>query len=51
MWNSLLFDIRNENNPEEFKTKLEKHYWKIALHDTNESEEDSWSASTSDEYD
>ena len=47
IWNSLPLDIRNEKNPEKFKTELETHYWNVVLQD---SEEDGLSVSSSDEY-
>ena len=48
---SLPFEIRKEENPIKFKTELEKLYWKLALSDLSECEEDSLSTLTPDEYD
>ena len=45
IWNSLPLEIRSEKNHNKFKTKLETHYWKIALQDTGDSDEDSLSSS------
>ena len=45
IWNSLPFEIRNEKNHNKFKTKLETHYWEIALEDTGDSDEDGLSSS------
>ena len=45
IWNSIPLDIREEENPNIFKTKLETHYWKVALKDTGESDEDGLSSS------
>ena len=40
LWNSLPYDIRKLENPKEFKTNMEKHFWKLALDDADESGED-----------
>ena len=45
LWNSLPLEIRNKENPNEFKTELEKHVWSIALKDTDGSDESGWSSS------
>ena len=45
LWNSLPLDVRSEENPTEFKTKLEKHLWYIALRDTDESDDNGLSSS------
>ena len=44
LWNSLPLEIRSEENLNKFKNKLEKHLWKIALRDTDESDDDGLSS-------
>ena len=44
LWNSLPYDIRNLKNPKEFNTNLEKHFWNLALKNTEESGEDGLSS-------
>ena len=48
LWNSLLFDIRNSIRFSQFKIKLAKHFWSIALSD-NEQPEHAQSFQSSDE--
>ena len=48
LWNSLPFDIRNSIRVLQFKIKLAKHFWSIALSD-NEQLEHEWSLQSSDE--
>ena len=48
LWNSLPFDIRNSMRLSQFKIKLAKHLWSIALSD-NEQPEHEWSFQSSDE--
>ena len=48
LWNSLPFDIKNSMRLSQFKIKLAKHFWSIALSD-NEQPEHEWSFQSSDE--
>ena len=48
LWNSLPFDIRKSMRLSQFKIKLAKHLWSIALSD-NEQPEHEWSFQSSDE--
>ena len=50
LWNSLPFDIRSSMRLSQFKIKLAKHLWSIALSD-NEQPEHEWSFQSSDEGD
>ena len=46
LWNSLPFDIKNSMRLSQFKIKLAKHFWSIALSD-NEQPEHEWSFQSS----
>ena len=48
LWNSLPFDLRNSMRLSQFKIKLAKHFWSIALSE-NEQPEHEWSFQSSDE--
>ena len=39
-WNAIPFEIRKIENSSTFKAEVTKHFWKLILHDTGESEED-----------